>query len=78
MKVLLGFFWLTVLFGFCFFIVHITLWLLKVMDKAPHGFKPTNEPVPPPKEPQPIYYIVEKKSRKKNTYSPPREFKFEK
>ncbi len=73
MKVFLGFFWLCALFALCFVIVHIALYFLR----RPQAKKRPQQPPPAPPKPEPVYYIVEKRSRKKNVYSAPKKIKFE-
>lgn len=73
----IGLLYLVLLFIACFVFVHMTklAWLgLKSLRE-----RPPEEPAEPEKktEPQPVYYIVEKKrARSKPTYSKPREIKF--
>ena len=85
MKPLLGFFWLCVLFAACFSTVHITLSILqpakrKSADKEMATAETPPEKKEPPKTekpPEPVYYIVEKTKRKKQSYSKPKRIKFE-
>jgi hypothetical protein len=91
MKVFLGFFWLAALFSLCFLIVHTALYFLREKklftrssaDETKDFCRENREAgrkTPERKEEQknePIYFIVEKKSRKKNTYSKPRQIKFQ-
>ena len=73
MKVFLGFFWLCALFALCFLSVHTVLYFFHRTKK--YQKPPTPPPAPP--VPEPVYYIVEKRSRKKNVYSTPKKIKFE-
>ena len=93
MKVFLGFFWLAALFSLCFLIVHTALYFLRekrLFNRYPDDKTKATDPcrdnkdakqkTPKRKNEQknePIYFIVEKKSRKKNTYSKPRQIKFQ-
>ena len=93
MKPLLGFFWLCVMFAACFSFVHITLSVLGSVKPKPakKEIAASNSPEPekvkqkktapekeqPQKAPEPVYYIVEKATRKKSKYSTPKRIKFE-
>jgi hypothetical protein len=74
MKVFLGIFWLFIFFAACFGIVHLARAFFCLFRKKPREPAPQN---PPPKPPEPIYYIVEKKTRRKNAYSKPRKINFD-
>ena len=80
----LGFVWLVLLFLFCFCGVH-------GIRIAKYGWTPRKQPPAKPAQPtppiekekapappqEPIYYIVEKKrTRQKNKYGEPKEFRF--
>ena len=85
MKPLLGFFWLCVLFAACFSTVHITLSILQPAKRKPADKEMATAETPPEKkestktekQPEPVYYIVEKTKRKKQSYSKPKRIKFE-
>lgn len=74
----IGILYLAILFVACFVFVHMVK--LAVIGFKSVRKKPGEKPLPEPekkKEPQPVYYIVEKKrARSKATYSKPREIKF--
>lgn len=79
---IVGFVWIARLFGFCFLAVHI-LKLARIGWEAPK-----TQPSAPPKEEkkeenkapasqEPIYYIVERKTRRaKSSYKEPKEIRF--
>jgi len=77
----LAIFWLCVLFAACFSFVHIALYLLHYVKRAPTPPKTEEASVKPKpereKKAEPVYYIVEKKSRKKNSYSTPKRIRFD-
>jgi hypothetical protein len=85
MKIFLGFLWLSLLLASCFFSVIIAQRILRSAGVFSSTEKPSKaqepaqkNPAPEEKtEPQPVYYIVEKKSRRKNTYSKPKRIRFE-
>ena len=77
-----GFLWLVLLFAFCFSCVHL-LKLARLgsdtLRKAPPpAEKKEEEKKAPAEQPQdPVYYIVEKKTRRpKSSYSEPKQIKF--
>ena len=74
MKVFLGIVWLFIFFVSCFGIVHLVRAIFMLFRKKPTAPPPET---PPQKTPEPIYYIVEKKSRRKNSYSEPRKINFD-
>ena len=77
-----GFLWIIFLFAFCFLCVH----LLKLAKLGTDTLRKTPTPAPekkeekktPAEQPQePVYYIVEKKTRRpKSSYSEPKQIKF--
>jgi hypothetical protein len=77
-----GFLWIIFLFAFCFLCVH----LLKLAKLGTDTLRKTPPPAPekkeekktPAEQPQePVYYIVEKKTRRpKSSYSEPKQIKF--
>jgi hypothetical protein len=70
---LIGFLYLMLLFIICFSVVHV-LRLAILGFKSVKAKPKTNKVIPEKKvekEPEPVYYIVEKK-RSKNTYSKPK------
>ena len=80
---LVGFIWFALLFGFCFFGVHI-LKLAKIgwdTPKTQQKEQPKEEKAEEKKAPanaqEPIYYIVERKTRRaKSSYTAPKEIRF--
>ena len=75
-----GFLWLIFLFVFCFFGVHI-LRLAIIGIQSFHTDEPDEEEIEkkaPSEQPkEPVYYIVEKKTRRvKSSYSEPKEIRF--
>ena len=77
----LGVVWLTLLFGSCFLCVHIIKLarLGRQYQKQQQTPKKTEQPekiAPPPKEGEPVYYIVEKKRRNKTSYGEPKRIQF--
>lgn len=68
-----GIIWTALLFVLCAIIVHgvkLSLIGYRAMGKKP-------EPPQPAKEPEPVYYIVEKKKKRSKTeYAEPREVSF--
>ena len=76
-----GLLWLVFLFVFCFFGVH--LFRLAIIGiQSFHNEEPEEEEIEEKKAPseqpkEPIYYIVEKKTRRaKSSYSEPKEIRF--
>ncbi len=81
----LGVFWLAVIFGGCFLSVHIARlvkfgWLYQKKEEPP---KPTEakeekkEKAPEPKpSAEPVYYIVERKRKTRQSYGEPKEIRF--
>lgn len=78
---------LVLLFGFCFFTVHLLKLAKRGYDETVRAKKsppPTTqkgeseqEKKPEQKTPEPVYYIVEKKKKPpKSSYSEPKEFRF--
>lgn len=76
-----GVFWLIMLFIFCFLLVHILLFAKAGWDakRTKPPSQQAEKPVEPEKkQPEPIYYIVEKKKKRpKSAYSSPREIHFQ-
>lgn len=80
---IVGFVWIALLFGFCFLSVHI-LKLARIGWQAPKSQAPQpqekeekkeEKKTPAPQEP--IYYIVERKTRRaKSSYTEPKEIRF--
>ena len=80
---IVGFVWSSLLFGFCFLCVHI-LKLARIGWQAPKTTPSTQnqqeekkeeKKAPAPQEP--IYYIVERKTRRaKSSYTEPKEIRF--
>ena len=76
----IGALYLFLTFVVCFILVHlIKLAYIGFMSlkKKPEPPKAVPKPVVKP-EPEPVYYIVEKKRSRKSTYSTPREIEFKK
>ena len=77
-----GFLWILFLFGFCFFGVHLCKLALAGIEiyrnKAPSPPEKAEEKKTPTVHPQePIYYIVERKTRRaKSSYGEPKEIRF--
>lgn len=60
----------------CFFAVHVFL-LARYGYRAKKNLPKDKPERPAPKEPEPVYYIVEKKKKRtRNTYSEPRRISF--
>ena len=80
---IIGFVWITLLFGFCFLGVHI-LKLARIGWNAPktqappqHTGEEKKEEKKTPAKEEPIYYIVERKTRRaKTSYTEPKEIRF--
>ncbi|MBQ8374673.1 MAG: hypothetical protein IJX98_03735 [Clostridia bacterium] len=78
-QALYGALWLLFFFAFCFFAVHCVRYFAKPKQKS----KQQPDQTPPPKaqetpSPQPVYYIVEKKSKRpKAKYSDPKQIHFQ-
>lgn len=86
----LGVFWLLLIFGGCFFVVHIARlvcfgWLYQKKGKTqtPKEEKndekksETKEKAPEPKpSAEPVYYIVERKRKARQSYGEPKEIRF--
>lgn len=73
-----GGFFLLLLFSFCFLTIHFVAFLLsKKKPKAP-PVEPEKEKAPiATAQPEPVYYIVERKQRRnKAQYGEPKEIKF--
>ena len=85
---LLGVFWLAVIFGVCFFGVHIARlvrfgWLyqkkeeLQKATEEKEGKEEKKEKAPEPKpSAEPVYYIVERKRKTRQSYGEPKEIRF--
>lgn len=74
----IGLLYLILLYIACFVFVHLVK-LARIGLKSLREQPPEPKPEEPPesKQPQPVYYIVEKKRAKsRTTYSQPREIKF--
>ena len=78
-----GFLWTALLFSFCFFGIHLFKLAHIGWDKLSEQAKPAEkekkkEEKKTPATPQePIYYIVERKTRRaKSSYSEPKEIRF--
>ena len=80
---LVGFLWVALLFGFCFLGVHI-LKLAKIgwdapktqAEEPPKAEKHEEKKAPATTQ-EPIYYIVERKTRRaKSSYTEPKEIRF--
>ena len=77
-----GFLWILFLFGFCFFGVHLCKLALAGIEiyrnRAPSSPEKVEEKKTPTAQPQePIYYIVERKTRRaKPSYGEPKEIHF--
>ena len=76
----IGVLYLFLTFAVCFILVHLIklayLGLLSLKKKPePPKVQPKNEKQ---SEPEPVYYIVEKKRSRKSSYSTPREIEFKK
>ena len=74
MKVFLGIVWLFIFFAFCFGIVHLVRAVVCLFKKKPNEPPKGNTPT---KTPEPVYYLVEKKTRRKNAYSEPKQIHFD-
>lgn len=73
----IGLLYIMIVFAACLAVVHIArlAWLgFKSSRKKPEPKEPPKEEQKP--QPQPVYYIVEKKRARKANYSAPREIKF--
>lgn len=79
----IGILYLFLTFVVCFILVHVIKLAyigLISLKKKPEQTN-TEKPAPPPErkqEPEPVYYIVEKKRSRKSTYSAPQEIEFKK
>ena len=83
-----GVFWLAVIFGGCFLGVHIARlvrfgWLYQKQEDAPkatnekEGKEEKKEKAPEPKpSAEPVYYIVERKRKTRQSYGEPKEIRF--
>lgn len=79
-----GIVWAIVLFLVCFFSIHIAKLAnlgrqaQKRLEQSapPKQDPPAEKKAPAPSAQEPIYYIVEKKRRAKQTFSEPKEIKF--
>ena len=72
----LGGLYTVILFAACFFAAHIIM-LARFGSRARKNLPKDRPERPLPKEPEPVYYIVErKKKRAKNTYSAPKRISF--
>ncbi len=70
--------WLIVLFLLCVILVHATK-LARIGYRTLRKKLPPEKPAPKPQQkPEPVYFIVERKQKKraKTEYTPPKEIKF--
>ena len=76
----IGVLYLFLTFVVCFILVHIIkLAYIGLISLKRKPEPPKAEPKPEKKsEPEPVYYIVEKKRSRKSSYSTPREIEFKK
>ncbi len=78
----LGVFWLFLIFGVCFLAVHIARlvcfgWLYQKQEKAQTETEEKKEKAPEPKpSAEPVYYIVERKRKPRQSYGEPKEIRF--
>lgn len=79
---LFGVLWLALLFGGCFLIVHIARlvkfgWLYQKKEDPPAPTEEKKEKTPEPKpSAEPVYYIVERKRKTRQSYGEPKEIRF--
>ena len=79
---LLGILWLVLLFGACFLGVHIARlvkfgWLYQKKQTPPKPTEERKEKTPEPKpSAEPVYYIVERKRKTRQSYGEPKEIRF--
>ena len=72
-----GTFFLLLLFTFCFFCIHLITYFRAKKEPKPPPPEPEKEKAPIATQPEPVYYIVErKKVRSKAKYGEPKEIKF--
>ena len=76
-----GAFALVLIFSLCFLAVHIVKliklgWQTQYPAEQANEPKKEDEPKPKESEPQPVYYIVERKRRAKTTFSEPKRIDF--
>lgn len=77
-----GILWLVFLFLACFFGVHIARlvrfgWLYQKKKDEPKPTEEKKEKTPEPKpSAEPVYYIVERKRKTRQSYSEPKEIRF--
>jgi hypothetical protein len=74
-----GGFFLVLLFSFCFLCVHLITYLASKQKNTPPPpeQEPEKEKAPAVSQPEPVYYIVErKKKRAKTQYGEPKEIRF--
>lgn len=77
-----GVFWLALLFGGCFLGVHIARlvrfgWLYQKKDVPTKPTEEKKEKAPEPKpSAEPVYYIVERKRKARQSYGEPKEIRF--
>ena len=80
-----GILWLSLIFGLCFLGVHIARlvrfgWLYQKKQDDPKGEekeKEKKESAPKPKpSAEPVYYIVERKRKPRQSYGEPKEIRF--
>ncbi len=77
-----GVLWLTLLFGGCFLGVHIARlvkfgWLYQKKNDPPKPTEEKKEKAPEPKpSAEPVYYIVERKRKTRQSYGEPKEIRF--
>ena len=79
---ILGILWLVVLFGVCFLAVHIAKlvkcgWLYQKKEDPPKPTEEKKEKAPEPKpSAEPVYYIVERKRKTRQSYGEPKQIRF--
>ena len=79
---LFGILWLAVIFSVCFLGVHIARlvkfgWLYQKKSEPPKPAEEKQEKAPEPKpSAEPVYYIVERKRKSRQSYSEPKEIRF--
>lgn len=77
-----GVFWLALLFSGCFLGVHIARlvrfgWLYQKKETPPKPAEEKKEKAPEPKpSAEPVYYIVERKRKTRQSYGEPKEIRF--
>ena len=80
--VFFGVLWLVLLFGACFLGVHIARlvrfgWLYQKKAAPPKPTEEKKEKAPEPKpSAEPVYYIVERKRKTRQSYGEPKEIRF--